>query len=107
MIKKIGQPRSGNPICLITSTITQTELDDTKSCYQLIITITISEKIYALVFGKRALNTHCPKLGKLISPAETLSSLRPFWKIPQWEVGRVLSGCCYGYCDKSVIGGFS
>ena len=34
VINKIGRPRSGSPICLIT------ELDDTKFCYQLIITLT-------------------------------------------------------------------
>ena len=43
VINKIGRPRSGSPICLITSMIT-TELDDTKSCYQLIISITKFEK---------------------------------------------------------------
>ena len=36
VINKIGRPRSGSPICLII----QTELDDTKFCYQLIITLT-------------------------------------------------------------------
>ena len=41
VINKIGRPRSGRPICLITSMIT-TELDDTKFCYQLIITLTKS-----------------------------------------------------------------
>ena len=39
VINKIGRPRSGSPICLITSMIT-TELDDTKFCYQLSITLT-------------------------------------------------------------------
>ena len=35
--KKIGRSRSGSPICLITGMIEHTELDDTKSYYQLII----------------------------------------------------------------------
>ena len=35
VINKIGRPRRGSPICLI-----KTELDDTKFCYQLIITLT-------------------------------------------------------------------
>ena len=39
VINKIGRPRNGSPICLITSMITA-ELDDTKFCYQLIITLT-------------------------------------------------------------------
>ena len=43
MIYKIGRPQSGSPICQSLVWL-QTELDDTKSCYQLIITITISEK---------------------------------------------------------------
>ena len=40
---KIGRPRSGSPICSPWVWI-QTELDDTKSYYQLIIKISISEK---------------------------------------------------------------
>ena len=43
VINKIGWPQSGNPICR-SLTWLQTELDNTKSCCQLIITITISEK---------------------------------------------------------------
>ena len=43
MIYKIGRPQSGSPICQSLVWL-QTELDDTKSWYQLIITITISEK---------------------------------------------------------------
>ena len=42
VINKIGWPRSGSPIRQSRVWL-QTELDDTKSCYQLIITITISE----------------------------------------------------------------
>ena len=40
---KIGRPGSGSPICL-SRVLLQTELDDTKSYYQLIIEITISKK---------------------------------------------------------------
>ena len=40
---KIGLPLRGSPICLSRVWL-QTELDDTKSSYQLIIKITISEK---------------------------------------------------------------
>ena len=42
VINKIGWPRSGSPIRQSRVWL-QTELDDTKSCYQLIITIAISE----------------------------------------------------------------
>ena len=44
VIKKIRRPRIGSPICQSRVWL-QTELDDTKSCNQLIITITISENI--------------------------------------------------------------
>ena len=78
--------------------IIQTELDDTKSCYQLIITVTISEKINVLCFVKEHLNTKCPKLGKI---SETLSgvtnSSRSILETAQF--GRV-SSCCYGYRDN-------
>ena len=40
---KIGRSHSGSPICSSRVWL-QTELDDTKSYYQLIIKITISEK---------------------------------------------------------------
>jgi len=43
VVNKIGRSRSGSPACLITSMITD-RLDDTKSCYQLIISIAKSEK---------------------------------------------------------------
>ena len=40
-INKIGRLNSGSPICLITRQVPlQTELDDRKSCYQLIMTKT-------------------------------------------------------------------
>ena len=71
------------------------KMDDSKSWYQLIITITISEKTNAFFFGERAFNTNYPKLGK-ISLAETLSDDTLLGN-PQF--GRI-SGCFYGYCDK-------
>ena len=43
VINKIGQPQSRSLICQSLIWL-ETELDDTKFCYQLIITITISEK---------------------------------------------------------------
>ena len=61
--------------------------------YQLILTVTISEnsKIH---------------LGQ-ISQVETISKVKK--KLLHFEnssdVFRI-SGCCYGYCDYSVIGGF-
>ena len=39
---KIGWPHSGSPICLSRVWL-QTELDNTKSCYQSIIKITVSK----------------------------------------------------------------
>ena len=43
IIDKIGRPRSGSPICQSLVWL-QIELDDTKSYYQLIITIIVSGK---------------------------------------------------------------
>ena len=40
VINKIGRPRGWSLICSFTSMTLQTELDDTKFCYQVIITIT-------------------------------------------------------------------
>ena len=40
VITRVLNTLRGSPICLITSMIVQIELDDTKFCYQLIITIT-------------------------------------------------------------------
>ena len=70
--KKIGQPQSQSQICI------QTELDDTKSCYQLIITITISKK-------KKK------KLVEQISLMETMSSVKNFsiLEIPHFYLGQL------------------
>ena len=48
VIDKIGQPRSGSAICQSRVWL-QTGLDDMKSCYQLIVTITISEKPHCII----------------------------------------------------------
>jgi len=48
---KIGRPRNGSPICLSRVWL-YTELDDTKSYYQLIIKITSSEKKRIPRYGK-------------------------------------------------------
>ena len=98
VINKIGRPRSGSPICWSWVWL-QTELDDTMSCYQLIITITISEKQKGLI-GKKTFNRNISKFtsGK-ISPAETLSKVtnsavlekpQPWW----------VSFCCYSDCNQ-------
>ena len=83
-INKIGQPRSGSPICQ-SQVCLQTELDDTNSCYQLIVTITISEK---------------KNLGQT-SPVGTVS------KAKNLEISQVfflfflkVSVCCCGYRDQ-------
>ena len=65
----------------ITSIITD-RIDDTKSCFQLIITITISEKTMHL---------------EQISVVETMLEIPSFGNSP---VFLSISGCCYGYCDK-------
>ena len=49
---KIGRPRSGSPISLSRVWL-ETELDDMKSYYQLIIRVTISEKKIADLWRKR------------------------------------------------------
>ena len=54
---KIGRPRSGSPICLSPVWL-QTELDDTKPYYQLIIKITISEKKKNSEVMKKGENSH-------------------------------------------------
>ena len=50
---EIGGPRSGSPICL-----SRVMLDDTKSYYQLIIKITISEKQKNSQVMKKGENLH-------------------------------------------------
>ena len=54
---KIRRPRSGSPICSSRVWL-QTELDDTKSYYQFIIKITISEKRRISKLWKKGKNLH-------------------------------------------------
>ena len=44
VINKIGRPRSGSPICIFNREYDYRQFDDTRFCYQLIITITKFEK---------------------------------------------------------------
>ena len=62
----------------------QTELDDTKSCYKLIITVTISEKINAFFFGERAFKYQMSNIRENITGGDTvwMLQIRPFSKIP-------------------------
>ena len=82
VINKIRQLQSRSLICQSLIWL-QTELDDMKFCYQLIITITIS--------GKKK------HLGQT-SPVGTLCLKQKIWKFPSF-LFRV-SGCCYGYWDQ-------
>ena len=50
-------------------------------------------------FVERAFNTKCPKLGKLISPAETLSNVTNSSILENPQFG-MEGGYCYGYCDN-------
>ena len=84
VINKIRQPQSGSPICLSWVWL-KTELDDKKSCYQLIITISISEK------------TNTPRTN-ISSGDNILSSI--FLHFGNCLVFLWISGCCYGYCDQ-------
>ena len=86
VIYKIRRPRSGSPICQ-SQVWLQTELDDTKSCYQLIITITI--------FGKK-------KHWGETSPVETMSKAKNL-EISQFTFQVVVMVIVI----DSVIGGFS
>ena len=73
----------------------QTELDDTKSCYQLIITITISEN-----------KTNSFRTDIKTSPLETVCKVKisPFWNSLFFFQG---SGCDLVIVANSVIGRFS
>ena len=74
----------------------QTELDDTRSCYQLIITITISEN-----------KTNSFRTDIQTSSLETVSKVKisPFWKFPVFFFQG--SGCDLVIVANSVIGRFS
>ena len=70
----------------------QTELDDTKSCCQFIITVTIFEKINAFFFGERAFNTNVQNEKKYDR---------------QRQFGRVSVVVAMVIVTTSVIGGFN
>ena len=70
---KIGRPRSGIPICLSRVWL-QTELDDTKSYYQLIRKITISEK-------KKNSPAKLWKKRKIYIKIQTKEALKCIWQI--------------------------
>ena len=68
-VNKIGRPRSGSPICS-SRVLLQTELDDTKSYYQLIIKITIFEKRIAKLRKSGKINSHqntCKEMKNLLA----------------------------------------
>ena len=56
------------------------------------VAVTISKKIDTFIFGERAFNTKCPKLGK-VSPAKTLSNVTNSFISENPQFSRV-SGCC-------------
>ena len=84
VIYKIGRPRRGSPLCL-SRVWFPTELDDKKSCYQLIVTISISEK------------TNTPRTN-ISSKNNVFSYL--FLHFGNCLVFLWIDGCCYGYCDQ-------
>ena len=73
-------------------------MDDTKSCYKLIKTVTISKKTNAIFFCEKAFNSKNPNLGK-VSQAQTQSHVTTSSILGNPQFGRV-SVCWYGYCDK-------
>ena len=84
VINKIRLLRSGSPICLSRVWLL-TELDHKKFCYQLIITISISEK------------TNTPRTN-IFSGDNVLSWI--FLHFGNCLVFLCICGCCYGYCDQ-------
>ena len=60
----------------------QTDWEQAKSCYQLIITVTISEKISAFFFSERAFEYQMSKIRENITGGDLVLQIRPFWKIP-------------------------
>ena len=82
-------------------------MHDAKSRCQLVVTVTMSEKINGFFLVKAHFNTKCPKLGK-ISLQETLSRVTNSSILENAQVSRVTGYSAYGYCDNfSVIGVFS
>ena len=84
VINKIRQSQSRSLICLPWVWLL-TELDNMKSCYQLIITISISEK------------TSTPRTN--ISTGDNVFSYI-FFHFGNCLVFLWINGCCYGYCDQ-------
>ena len=84
---KIGRPRSGSPICLSRVWL-QTKLDDSKSYYQLIIKITISEKRRIPRYDK----------GKFALKVFTLF----LWRLKAIETKVVIGWMWLAYCNSSL-----
>ena len=85
VIIKIGRPRGGRESDLSITNMIKTELDDKKSCNQLIITVKISEN-NKYIQNKNVQQRHYLK-----------------WKIPQFQKFHIffpLRGYCYGYYDQ-------
>ena len=80
VINKIERPRSGSLICQLGVWL-QTELDGTKYCYQLIVTVIIYEN------------------NKYIKDKYVQWKQRRSKKFLNLEKFRI-SGCCNGYCDQ-------
>ena len=82
----------------------QSKLDDRKSCYQLITTITISEtklnKCILFFFCERAFNTNYPAKIR----ENPMLQIRPLWKTESPRFSTRVRGCCYGLLINSVIG---
>ena len=76
VINKIGRPRSGSPICVITSMITD-RIGRREDLLPNNKTVTISEETNAFSLVKEHLNIKCPKLWEK-SLAETLSKCFKF-----------------------------
>ena len=69
-----------------------TELDDTKSCYQLIITMTISE-------NNKYSEDKCHRYGQCLRKKTSLTLEIP-WFFFFFNFFFKTSDCCYGYCDQ-------
>ena len=78
VINKIRQLQNRSPICQSQVQL-RTELDNKKSCYQSIITVTIPK-------NNNFIQRQMPKEKEIY----------PFWKFLSF----IISGYCYGYCDQ-------
>ena len=85
VISKIGWPRSGSLICLIKSIIIlQTELDNTKFCYQLIVTIKIFD---GLAFFLTIKTQEIPRVFSLAVKKKSHLSACMRWCILSYYIG--------------------